>query len=238
MNGVTLDLTERKRAEDRQLLLAREVDHRAKNMLGRRALRAAAHQGEIHARLHLDGGGPHPRAGGDPQPLSATRWQGAELRRIVEEELAPYRSEQADRVATDGPSAMLLPATAQAVALAPPRTRHNAAKYGALSVAPGRLRVSWSIGQAALELDWIEAGGPPADRTFGAGFWPQHRARPASRAQFHGGVRYDWRPEGLHCHLSIPRAQIVNAEPEQPLAPCLQGRAIRQPARAGPAADC
>jgi DNA-binding response OmpR family regulator len=33
MNGVTVDITDRKRAEERQVLLAREVDHRAKNTL-------------------------------------------------------------------------------------------------------------------------------------------------------------------------------------------------------------
>ena len=33
VSGVTVDITERKRAEERQNLLAREVDHRAKNAL-------------------------------------------------------------------------------------------------------------------------------------------------------------------------------------------------------------
>src|SRR5206468_10481397 len=33
VSGVTVDITERKQAEERQNLLAREVDHRAKNAL-------------------------------------------------------------------------------------------------------------------------------------------------------------------------------------------------------------
>ena len=33
VSGVTVDITDRKEAEERQALLAREVDHRAKNAL-------------------------------------------------------------------------------------------------------------------------------------------------------------------------------------------------------------
>lgn len=217
MNGVTVDLTERKRAEERQLLLAREVDHRAKNMLAvvlsvlrlTKAKSTPEFISTVEGRIHA--------LAATHNLLSATRWQGAELRRIVEEELAPYRSEQSDRVVADGPSAMLLPATAQAVALALHELATNAAKYGALSVAAGRLQVAWSIGPSALELDWIESGGPATAAPSSLGFGLSI-VRSSIEAQFHGGVKYDWHPEGLHCHLSIPRAQIVNVEPEEPLA--------------------
>lgn len=212
LNGVTLDLTERKRAEERQLLLAREVDHRAKNMLAvvlsvlrlTRAKTMPEFVGIVEGRIHA--------LAVTHNLLSTTRWQGAELRRIVDEELAPYRTDGGDRIIIDGPPAMLLPATAQAVALALHELATNAAKYGGLSTPSGRLKLVWSLGDKALELDWVESGGPPATAPTSLGFGLTI-VRSSIEAQFRGGVSYDWRPEGLHCHLSIPRTQIVNENP-------------------------
>jgi two-component sensor histidine kinase len=149
--------------------------------------------------------------------LSATHWEGADLRRIVEDEMAPYRTNGHDRIVAEGPTAMLLPATAQAVALALHELATNAAKYGSLSVDTGRLRLTWSVGKEALELEWLETGGPPAASPSSLGFGLSI-VRSSIEAQFRGGVSYDWRPEGLCCRLSIPSAQIVPPEPAPPAA--------------------
>jgi PAS domain S-box-containing protein len=212
LNGVTVDVTERKRAEERQLLLAREVDHRAKNMLAvvlsvlrlTKARTMPEFIGIVEGRIHA--------LAVTHNLLSTTRWQGAELRRIVDEELAPYRTDGADRIVIGGPPAMLLPATAQAVALALHELATNAAKYGGLSTPGGRLKLVWSLEDKALELDWVESGGPPATAPTSLGFGLTI-VRSSIEAQFRGGVSYDWRPEGLHCHLSVPRTQIVNENP-------------------------
>src|SRR6185312_9039951 len=90
VSGVTVDITERKRAEERQNLLTREVDHRAKNALALaqsivRLTRGddvkayvEAVEGRISAlaRVHTI--------------LSLSSWQGAEISKLVDEELAPY----------------------------------------------------------------------------------------------------------------------------------------------------
>jgi CheY-like chemotaxis protein len=112
---------------------------------------------------------------------------------------------------------MLLPATAQAVALALHELATNAAKYGALSTEAGKLRLAWSVGNDALELEWEESGGPVAQPPSSLGFGLSI-VRSSIEAQFRGGVEYDWRPEGLRCRLVIPRAQIVNPEPTAPKA--------------------
>ncbi len=229
LNGVSVDITDRKRIEERQILLAREVDHRAKNTLAvvlsmLRLTRArttpefvTALEGRIHALAATH------------NLLSSTHWQGADLRRIVDEELAPYRSSRGERVEADGPSAMLLPATAQSMALALHELATNAAKYGALSSATGHLKLSWTVGKDAVELDWIETGGPattqPTSLGFGLGI-----VRASIEAQFRGGVSYNWLPEGLHCHLSIPSAQIVGT----PAAPATKDPGI--PSRSASAA--
>ena len=208
MNGVTVDITDRKRAEERQVLLAREVDHRAKNTLAvvlsvLRLTRApttkdfiATVEGRVHALAATH------------NLLSATRWEGADLGKIVEEEMAPYHANHRQRVITGGPAVVLLPATAQAVALALHELATNAAKYGALSTEAGTLGVTWRADGDALVLDWTETGGPPAAEPARLGFGLTI-VRSSIEAQFRGGVSYEWRREGLRCTLSIPAAQIA-----------------------------
>jgi PAS domain S-box-containing protein len=208
MNGVTVDITDRKRAEERQLVLAREVDHRAKNMLAvvlsvlrlTKAKSTPEFVSTVEGRIHA--------LAATHNLLSATRWQGANLNQIVDEELAPYRTDHRERIEAGGPPAMLLPATAQAVALALHELATNAAKYGALSTDTGHLRLLWTIDDQAVVVDWTETGGPPASEPKSLGFGLSI-VRSSIEAQFRGGVLYEWRPEGLHCRLSIPRAQIV-----------------------------
>src|SRR5580765_4826103 len=190
MNGVTVDVTDRKRAEERQLLLAREVDHRAKNMLAvvlsvlrlTKAKTTADFISTVEGRIHA--------LAATHNLLSSTRWQGANLRQIVDEEMAPYRADHRERVVADGPAAMLLPATAQAVALALHELATNAAKYGALSTETGKLKLTWSIGEEALELEWLETGGPPTTPPSAHGFGLTI-VRSSIEAQFRGGVIYD-----------------------------------------------
>jgi two-component sensor histidine kinase/DNA-binding response OmpR family regulator len=212
MNGVTVDITERKRAEERLVLLAREVDHRAKNTLAvvlsvlrlTRAGTIADFINTVEGRVHA--------LAATHNLLSATRWEGADLRKIVDEEMAPYQATHRQRVVAKGPAVILLPATAQAVALALHELATNAAKYGALSTDSGTLDVTWRIGPEALVLEWSETGGPPAAEPARLGFGLTI-VRSSIEAQFRGGVGYDWRPDGLRCSLSIPAAQIVASPP-------------------------
>ena len=218
VTGVTVDITERKRAEERQVLLAREVDHRAKNTLAvvlsmLRLTKArtmpefvAAVEGRIHALAVTH------------NLLSASRWEGASLGQIVDEELAPYQTRRRNRIVTEGPSILLQPATAQAVALALHELATNAAKYGALSSEAGSLQVRWTFTDNSLSLDWRETGGPPAVAPQALGFGLTI-VRSSIEEQFRGGVAYDWSPDGLHCRLSIPRAQIAEATPTSDVEP-------------------
>jgi PAS domain S-box-containing protein len=124
ISGITVDITDRKLAEERQLLLAREVDHRAKNALALaqsiiRLTQSDSVTGYIKvvegriqslSRVH--------------NVLAKARWQGADLHGIVEEELAPFRSGDTDRIKLGGSKVLLQPALAQTPALA----RRNTAR--------------------------------------------------------------------------------------------------------------
>jgi PAS domain S-box-containing protein len=201
VSGVTVDITERKRAEERQCLLAREVDHRAKNALALaqsivRLTRADsvstyvnAVEGRINAlaRVHTI--------------LSLSGWQGAELSKLIEEELAPYAL--GGQISLSGPEVQLVPATAQTLALALHELFTNSAKYGALSTRSGRLAIRWQTGEEMLALVWEESGGPlvrsPKSRGFGT-----TSLLATVESQLGGQAQFDWRAEGLVCCLEVP----------------------------------
>jgi PAS domain S-box-containing protein len=214
VSGVTVDITERKRAEERQNLLAREVDHRAKNALALaqsivRLTRAdeikayvSAVEGRINAlaRVHTI--------------LSLSSWQGAELSKLIDEELAPYSL--GGQIKLAGSEVQLLPAIAQTLALALHELFTNSAKYGALSTRAGQLAIGWQVEDELLTLTWEESGGPlvgkPKSRGFGT------RSLLASvESQLGGQAHFDWRAEGLLCRLEVPlvRKAAATAAPEK-----------------------
>ncbi|WP_083219461.1 HWE histidine kinase domain-containing protein [Bradyrhizobium icense] len=204
VSGVTVDITERKQAEERQSLLAREVDHRAKNALAlaqsivrltrgdnvKTYIRSVEGRINALARVHT--------------VLSLSSWQGAEIRKLIDEELAPYST--GDQIDLTGPEIHLEPATAQTVALALHELVTNSAKYGALSALSGRLSVSWEDQAGLLEIIWVEIGGPRVEKPVSRGFGT--RSVIASiESQLGGRAEFDWRPEGLVCRLSVPLSQ-------------------------------
>ncbi len=215
VSGVTFDVTERKEAEQRQDLLAREVDHRARNALAVvqsivRLTRAssvgdyvAAVDGRIKAlaRAHT--------------LLSDSRWHSADLGALAAEELAPYRGGAAEKVEIRGPDVSLQPYMAQGLALALHELATNAAKHGALSSMAGKLSLTWQMRPGHLVLQWAESGGPrvaaPSARSFGLKV-----IRASIENQLGGKAAFDWEPEGMQCTLSIPRGETMNArEPKK-----------------------
>jgi PAS domain S-box-containing protein len=203
ISGVTVDITDRKDAEERQALLAREVDHRARNALALvqsivRLTRADTIKSYIAA---VDG-----RIGALSRAhtlLAQSRWQGADLARLADEELAPYRMSDADRVSASGPDVSLEPRTAQTLALALHELSTNAAKYGALSAISGRVKLTWDLQPDQLVLRWIETGGPTTQPPASAGFGIRVISASIER-QLEGEARFEWLPEGLRCSLAVP----------------------------------
>jgi two-component sensor histidine kinase/DNA-binding response OmpR family regulator len=202
VSGVTIDITDRKEAEHRQSLLAREVDHRARNALAIvqsivRLGRAptieeyvAGLEGRIRA-LALS-----------HDLLSQSRWQGADIARLVSEEFEPYQSGGVCRARGAGPSIILPADKAQSIALLIHELATNAAKYGALSAQSGEVDLRWDLRDGRLTLVWAETGGPriakPKTKGFGTRIIEASlNLRQGDRAHF------DWRPEGLHCTIVI-----------------------------------
>ncbi|MGE0036176.1 MAG: response regulator [Xanthobacteraceae bacterium] len=206
ISGVTVDVTDRKNAEEQQALLAREVDHRAKNAMaivqsivkltkaGSVPEYANAIEGRIKAlsRAHA--------------LLSDARWQGAELTELVKDELAPYFSGSADRIVIGGPNLFLDPTTAQTLALALHELATNCAKHGALSQSAGRIELEWEAQANDIVIRWHETGGPPPHQPRKIGFGMKIITLSIER-QLGGTSNFEWRQGGLFCSLRVPRNQ-------------------------------
>jgi two-component sensor histidine kinase/DNA-binding response OmpR family regulator len=216
LSGVTVDITDRKRTEERQNLLAREADHRAKNALAVvqsivRLTKADAvkdYAGAVEGRI-----GALARA---HTLLAQSRWQGADLATLVDEELAPYRTSEAERLFWGGPQVSLQPRTAQTIAVAVHELATNAAKHGALASLTGRVALAWELSGGALVLRWSESGEPAVKVPTVQGFGIKVITS-SIEAQLGGKARFDWRRDGMDCTLIIPHLGPEDA--------CVPGRA-------------
>jgi PAS domain S-box-containing protein len=201
--NMLVDITQRKQAEERMMLLTREVDHRSNNLLAviqamLRLTRAdtaeqfqAAFQGRLSALANVQ------------RLFSVSRWTGASIRTIIEEELRPYAAGDSKRIAIAGDDLRLPSALAQAIAVTVHELATNAAKYGSLSGPSGKLEIGWQTDtQDNLVLRWAESGGPtvaePGRRGFGVD------AIDGLVRTLSGTITRDWKPQGLTCELSIP----------------------------------
>jgi PAS domain S-box-containing protein len=199
---IARDITERKRREAHITTLTREADHRAKNLLALVQATVQLSQADTPEGLKRAIEGRIQALASVVALFAETRWMGAELNALVMQELAPYCEHEAIRC-LEGPKLVLEPNTAEAVGMTLHELTTNAAKYGALSVATGRVRVEWSrAADGRLVLRWTETGGPlvkpPSHQGFGT-----ELMEAMIRHQLRGEIRFDWREEGLACEIVV-----------------------------------
>jgi len=200
---IARDITEQKRTSDQIATLAREAEHRSKNLLANVQAMVNLSQADAVADLKKAIEGRIQALANVHSLFVASRWIGAELSAIATQELAPYSATGDKRARMDGPQVLLEPNTAQAVAVILHELATNAAKYGALSIAKGHVDLKWSHeANGRLNLRWTEDGGPivqpPTRRGFGG------RVIEQVIAQLKGESRFDWRAEGLVCEIAVP----------------------------------
>jgi PAS domain S-box-containing protein len=165
------DMTERKAHEEQIHLLMREVDHRAKNILG--LVQAIARQtaarepedfvGRFMERIQA--------LAANQDLLVRNEWQGIDVEDLVRAQLAHFADLVGSRITVDGQKLRLNAAAAQAVGLALHELATNASKYGALSTDAGRVDIRWGTDRDTFTMSWTEREGPlvaaPKRRGFG-----------------------------------------------------------------------
>jgi two-component sensor histidine kinase len=199
---IARDITERKQAQARQLLLAREIQHRTKNLFAVvRAVVSRSFAGKstveeaeaaVLDRLHS--------LAQTHVMLLDKDWRGADLAEVVGTEAGLYPG----RIVIDGPPVILNPQAAQNFALAVHELATNAAKYGALSNSRGQVLIEWEVaqpdGERRFRFRWEERGGPPVSaprtRGFGSAVLEQVMAE-----YFEDPPRIEFDPSGIRYEL-------------------------------------
>jgi PAS domain S-box-containing protein len=169
---IARDITERKLAQARQELLTHEIQHRTKNLFAVvQAVVARSFAGKQTVEEAESAVVDRLRSLAQTHVMLIEKeWQGADLAEVVRTEMSPYDG----RVQVEGPELFLTAKAAQNFALALHELATNAAKYGALSNATGRVHISWSTskpnGTALFAFRWQERGGPPVSPPTHKGF--------------------------------------------------------------------
>jgi len=138
--------------------------------------------------------------------LSESRWEGANLDRLVDEELRPYLRADAPRITMAGPAVILQPSVAQILAVVLHELATNAAKYGALSTGAGAVSLNWELADSDLIMHWDERGGPPVQPLATPGYGTKVITA-SVEYQLGGSAIFDWRPDGLRFTMSAPLGQ-------------------------------
>jgi PAS domain S-box-containing protein len=215
MVGTAQDITERKRREEerkeraeREHLLMREVNHRAKNMLS--VVDAIAHQTAAKTPEDFI-----ERFSDRIQALSANQdllirnaWHGVETEDLVCAQLAPFADHIGSRIVVRGPKLRLNAASAQAIGLALHELTTNAGKYGALSKDTGRLDVSWGTEGHTFTVTWTERDGPQVSSPQRRGFGTIVMQEMAQRS-VGGKVDLAYAASGVTWRLTCPAANAL-----------------------------
>jgi len=213
--GINFDVTERRRAEERQKLLTAEVDHRAKNLLGViQAILRMSRADSVDAMVTAVEGRVDALAAAHTL-LAQGRWSGAPLARLAELGLRTFVG-QGHTLAVSGPTVMLTASAVQGLGLLFHELGTNAVKYGALSVPGGRVDLLWShhAGEG-VRLRWRETGGPPVVAPRHRGFG-SHLIEQIVRHQLGAVLTIDWLPEGLLVEALLPGSCLADPADEAP----------------------
>jgi two-component sensor histidine kinase len=208
-----IDAKEREAADKLQKLILAELHHRIKNTLATvsaiasQSFRAAA--SVAHGQKAMEGrllalGRAH-------DLLMQVSWANASLTHTFSSATEPYDSQGERRFHFNGPDIRITSGAVIALAMTFNELCTNTTKFGALSVAAGRVEIAWTIDQPTgrLRLVWTERGGPaveaPTRRSFGT------RMMESLGQQLNGRVQLAYEPSGFVYALDVPLASVIAA---------------------------
>lgn len=206
--NMMVDIAERKRAEEQQALLIRELHHRVKNTLAtvQAIIRATAHGADNieDFKTALIG-----RIGSlaNTHLLLADEAGTASLSDLLHKELSAFDDGSEGRVSISGPPVELSTRLAVSLGMALHELVTNTAKFGALSVAGGKVTASWRVTieteHRTLDFDWVESGGPPVGAPMRQGFGTR-LLETVLPGQIRARASIDYAPDGVRVHYTVP----------------------------------
>jgi two-component sensor histidine kinase len=214
------EIEERERAQQRQLLLIHELNHRVKNIL-------AMVQAVVAQTLSTAPSPEAARKAIDQRLVALARahdvltresWDGAELTDIIAGSVAPHEASPGARIRAHGPRVRLEPKAAVTLAMVLHELATNAVKYGALSAEEGWVTLDWTAiptpGALKLRLTWTEHDGPPILPPERTGFGARLIARSLAGEQ--GSAELIYAPEGLRCEMALVASTATGRDLQVP----------------------
>jgi PAS domain S-box-containing protein len=219
---IARDITQQRRAQERQQLLLREMNHRVKNLFtiasslvslsARSATTPRELASDVGARLAALARAHEltlSRTPGSAAPAEAS----TTLRALITTIIAPYDEETpsgSSRVTIGGCDLPLSGEAVTGLALLLYEFATNAAKYGALFTPDGRIDIHCSDEGQRFLLTWTERGAPtpgePREEDEGYGSLLE---RATVNGQLGGEIARDWTPDGLMIRLSLLRERLT-----------------------------
>lgn len=196
------DITERLANEEARLLLAREVDHRAKNALAVVQALVSMTTAPTKEDFIVAVNGRVGALGRAHSLLAQNRWQGGDLGKILADETAAYH--KPGQLRFHGPKAILSPNAVQPVSLLVHELATNAVKHGALSCPTGKIDLFWHFSEDGdFHLQWRETGGPVVVEGAPEGFGTTLMS--TVLRQLGGEIEFHWSKEGIQVTAHVPK---------------------------------
>lgn len=205
--GTSIEITDRKDAEDVRRLMIRELNHRIKNLFAmtmsliRVTSRTTHDSGDLSDKLIA-----RLRSLSDAHSLILPPMDGEvsdvsiDFSSLLRTLLAPYEQEHV--ITLEGPEVPVPSSRVSELALIWHELATNAAKYGALSVPMGQLFVQWAVNEGFLCVSWTEAGGPAVVRSGYAGFGSQ-LVDSLVKSNLQGEISRNWSDTNLTITLKL-----------------------------------
>ncbi len=224
------NIDQEKQAKQHQYLLAKELHHRIQNLFtvmqgvirfslpGEGTVQEAATRDRLVDRLQS--------MSSANRAITDSMGDGVRLLDLINGEIRGFES----RVDISGGSGLVLgPQMTQDFSLILHELVTNALKYGALSVATGRVGIRLDWASSVLTLTWQESGGPEVNEPSSSGFGS--RILGAFAKSFCRNVESRYEPNGLHYTLQIESDQIRSLAAAAPAARGAAGAANANEAR-------
>jgi PAS domain S-box-containing protein len=218
---IARDITERKRAAEKQILLLREMNHRVRNLFAlagsvvtlsaRFAHTPKELADAVRARLSALSQA-HDLTMPDLLEVAERTERQTTLRALIQTIVSPHNDAVPDgehRVTIHGPDVAIGGSAITGVALLLHEFMTNAAKYGALSVPTGHVDATWTVQADEVHLAWRERGGPLIGDQKQVERFGSVLAQATVKGQLGGSIARDWEAAGLTVHLTVPLDRLA-----------------------------